>query len=84
MRALIVAFFVVAPAAPALAQPERLPAQSRSEQQIQDINRSLAVQQRELRQEQQTQFEINQLRGEIRRENMFGSPGRCAPGAISC
>jgi TolA-binding protein len=84
VRALIVAIFITAIAAPALAQPERLPAQSRSEQQIQDINRSLAVQQRELRQEQQTQFEINQLRGEIRRESMFGSPGRCAPGAISC
>jgi hypothetical protein len=84
VRALIIAFFIAFTGPPAVAQPERLPQQSRSEQQIQDINRSLTVQQRELRQEQQTQFELNQLRGEIRRENMFSVPGRCAPGAISC
>ena len=82
MRALIVAIFITAIAAPALAQPERLPAQSRSEQQIQDINRSLAVQQRELRQEQQTQFEINQLRNQFQQQQSQPIRPGCAIGTI--
>jgi hypothetical protein len=82
VRALIVAIFITAIAAPALAQPERLPAQSRSEQQIQDINRSLAVQQRELRQEQQTQFEINQLRNQFQQQQSQPIRPGCAIGTI--
>ena len=76
--------------APALAQTERLPAQSRAERQINDINRSIARQQRIQRESQQTQFEINQLRREIQRDTMFPSvtgpgvqPG-CPRGSIGC
>jgi TolA-binding protein len=83
-RFFIVAVAAAVVAAPALAQV-RLPAQSRAERQVDDINRSLAIQQREMRQNQQTQFEINQLRGQIQRDSLFPPPGRiCAPGQISC
>ena len=84
MRALVIAVTCVLAAAPAAAQVERLPEQSRAERQAESLNQAMRLQQMQTRQSQQTQFEINQLRGEIRRENMFGSPGRCAPGAISC
>jgi hypothetical protein len=84
VRALIIALILAFTAAPALAQLEPLPRQSRSERQLQEINRSLTVQQRDLRQDHQSQFEINQLRGRIQRENMFDVPGRCAPGSIRC
>ncbi len=81
-------FFTLALAvtiAPALAQAEPLPSQSRSERQVDDINRSLTIQQRDLRQNQQTQFEINQLRGQIQRDSLSPPAGRiCAPGQINC
>jgi TolA-binding protein len=74
--------------APASAQTQRLPLQSRSEREVQDVNRSLMRQQQDLRQNQQTQFEVNQLRGEIQRSQQFppvtgpGISASCPPGSI--
>ena len=85
MRTLSIAFTLALMTAPALAEVERLPERSRSERQVDDINRSLTIQQQNLRQNQQTQFEINQLRGAIQRDTMFPPAGRiCAPGQINC
>ncbi len=88
MRALVLAAFAASLAVPALAQTERLPLRSRAERQVDDINRSLGIQGRELRQDQQTQFEINQLRGDIQRSREFpamtgpGAGRGCPPGSI--
>ena len=90
MRAVTFAFVALVAASPAAAQVERLPEQSRAERQAQDINRSIILQQQIQRQNQQTQFEINQLRGEIQRNYQFPSmtgPGAgagCPPGSIGC
>ena len=86
MRSLIVAGALGAlMAAPAAAQVERLPEQSRAERQVEDLNRAMVRQQTQTRQNQQTQFEINQLRGQIQRDSMFPPAGRiCAPGQINC
>ena len=70
----------------ALAQA-RLPVESRSERQIQDTNRALELQQRQQGAIQQNQFELNQLRGQLQREQLFPPPGTtriCAPGQIGC
>lgn len=89
MRALLLAALAAASTAclPAVAQTQRLPLNSRSERQVQDINRSLQQQQRDLRQDQQTQFEINQLRGQIE-QNQIIAPriggGNCPAGSIGC
>ena len=75
-------------AGPALAQVERLPEQSRAERQAEDINRSMQRQQLQTRENQQTQFEINQLRGDIQRSREFpvmtgpGAGRGCPPGSI--
>ena len=45
----------------------RLPATSPSERQVNEINRSIEINERQLRQEQQTQFEVNRLRNDIQR-----------------
>jgi len=74
-------------AAPTLAQVERLPEQSRAERQVEDLNRSMVRQEMQTRQSQQTQFEINQLRGEIQRSQQFPtgpSIGGCPRGSIGC
>ena len=74
-------------ASPALAQVERLREQSRAERQAEDINRSMQRQQLQMRENQQTQFEINQLRGEIQRSQQFPtgpSYGGCPRGSIGC
>ena len=77
-------------AAPAAAQVERLPERSRAERQVDDLNRAMVRQQMQTRQNQQTQFEINQLRGEIQRNYQFpsmtgpGAGGGCPPGSIGC
>lgn len=87
MPILILAALVAALAAPALAQTERLPSRSRAERQVDDINRSLQIQERGLRQDQQTQFEINQLRNQPfiggGSRPIGGSPG-CPPTSIGC
>lgn len=79
-------------AAPASAQ-SRLPRTSPAEQQIDDINRSIERQQRNLGAQQNQQFETNQLRQDLRRQQTspnitppaYRQPGRiCAPGQIAC
>ncbi len=83
MRALAIATAAaILMAAPAGAQVERLPEQSRAERQVEDLNRAMVRQEMQTRQNQQTQFEINQLRGEIQRSQQFPimtGPG-CARG----
>ena len=71
---------------PAFAQ-SRLPRMSPSEQQVLDINRSLQRHQRDLAVQQQSEFELNQLRQSLHRHQTF--PDRtfgaiCAPGQIGC
>ncbi len=87
MRALILAAVAASLAAPALAQTERLPQRSRAERQVEDINRSLQIQGRELRQDQQFQFEVNQFRNQPAiggpSRPIGGSPG-CPPTSIGC
>ena len=80
MRALILAAVAASLAAPALAQTERLPQRSRAERQVEDINRSLQIQGRELRQDQQFQFEVNQLRN----QSAIGGPSRPIGGSPGC
>ncbi|HEY7385738.1 MAG TPA: hypothetical protein VH743_18925 [Beijerinckiaceae bacterium] len=87
MRALVMAALLAALAGPAAAQVERLPQRSRAERQVEDSNRAIARQQQLLRDNQQTQFEVNQLRGEIRRSQQFPpmtgpGPTGCAPGSL--
>jgi hypothetical protein len=53
------------------APSQALPLTSRAESQIHDLNRLNAGQQQMLRYEQQTQFELNQLRYEIGRDYLF-------------
>jgi len=91
MRALVLTMLaLVAAAGPALAQTERLPLTSRSEAYINNANRSLALQQQLRSQSQQTQFEINQLRGEIQNIRQFplmtgpGAGPGCPPGSVGC
>ena len=87
MRALVIAMIGVLAAAPAAAQVERLPEQSRAERQVEDLNRAMMRQQMQTRQNQQTQFEINQLRGEIQRSQQFPTGpglGGCPRGSIGC
>ena len=87
MRAFLMALVLSAAGAPALAQIERLPAMSRSERQVIETNRAIQQQQRDLRQDQQTQFEINQLRN----QPAIGGPAYpigpsrgCPPTSIGC
>ncbi len=91
MRVLIVTGLIGAVlASAAAAQVERLPQPSRAERQVQDINRAIVRQQQILRENQQTQFEINQLRNELQQSRQFPSmtgPGAgsgCPPGSIGC
>ena len=75
MRAAIILTVVAGLLAPALATASlaqnRLPRRSPSEQQVDEINRSLTRKQQRLSVEQQNQIETNQLRGEINRRNTF-------------
>ena len=73
--------------APAWAQELLLPSTSRAERQINDNNRSLQMQQQERRLDQQSQFEVNQLRTQIQRGQTAPPPGSlriCAPGQLGC
>ena len=86
MRTMIMAsVFALALGGSAQAQVDRLPIESHAERQVNSINRSLAIDQRERRQDQQFQFEVNQLRGQFQRNQMFPPPGRgCVTGAVAC
>ena len=81
MRAFVMAL-VLSAGAPALAQIERLPAMSRSERQVIETNRAIQQQQRDLRQDQQTQFEINQLRNQFQQQQSQPIRPGCAIGTI--
>ncbi|WP_230531005.1 hypothetical protein [Microvirga roseola] len=76
-------------ALPAEAQT-RLPRTSPAERQVQDINRSLRQEQRQLRLEQQIQIDRNQLQRQIDRQRLFSNPtppariGTCPPGSVAC
>jgi hypothetical protein len=90
MRALTSAGLIAAAlAGPAAAQVEPLPQPSRAERQVDDSNRAIVRQQQLLRENQQTQFEVNQLRSQMQRNQQFppmtgpGTAG-CMPGAIRC
>lgn len=76
---LAVCLFVVSGMTTTLAQ-----AQSRSERTYQNIDRSIAQQQRLQRQQQQNQFETNQLRQDIQRNQLFVPPpsGSGIPGCV--
>jgi hypothetical protein len=82
MRAVVIALVLSAAAAPALAQTERPPAMSRSERQVIEMNRAIQQQQRDLRQDQQTQFEINQLRNQFQQQQSQPIRPACAVGTI--
>ena len=88
MRVLILAGLIgAALVGPAAAQVERLPEQSRAERMVQDTNQALMRQQQITRDNQQTQFEVNQLRQDLRRSQQFPPPGPgriCPPGVIAC
>lgn len=89
--ALLLSSMVVLSALMASAQAQsRLPRQNAAEREVEEINRALQRQQRQLGAQQQNQFEINQLRQELNRQRTFPSmtgPGTgrvCAPGEINC
>jgi hypothetical protein len=91
MRAFAIAGLIGAfLAAPAVAQVERLPQPSRAERQAQELNSAIVRQQQNLGQNQQTQFEINQLRNELQQSRQFpimtgpGAGSGCPPGSIGC
>lgn len=85
MQILVPVLAVLLAAVPvaASAQAPSLPETSRAQQQVNDLSRSINGQQRVLQQSQQNQFETNQLRGEIQRQNTVPPIG-CGPGAIRC
>lgn len=58
-------------------------AQSRPERTYQNIDRSISKQQRQLQQQQQNQFETNQLRQDIQRNQLFVPPPS-GPGISGC
>lgn len=86
MRALGSALILLAGlAAPAMAQLAPRPATSPAERQLIENDRALAIQQQQRALTQQNQFEINALRNQLQREQLFPPPGRgCPTGAVSC
>lgn len=90
MRAFVLALglaaaYAAAYAGPAAAQLEPRPATSPAERQLIETERALAIQQRQRALSQQNQFEINALRDQLQREQLFPPPGRgCPTGAVAC
>jgi hypothetical protein len=82
MRMLPLLALALVASTPALAQTERLPAMSRSERQVIETNRDFQAQQQNLRQDQQTQFEVNQLRNQLQQQQVQPIRPGCAIGAI--
>ena len=82
LATIALAVTAAAAAAPAFAQTERLPAMSRSERQVIETNRAIQQQQRDLRQDHQTQFEINQLRNQFQQQQSQPIRPGCAIGTI--
>ena len=89
MRAAVAALFLAALAGTAAAQ-SRLPRSSPAENQVQELNRSMQLEQRQLRDQQQGQFEFNQLRQDLNRSQNFpsitgpGVSGGCPRGSVGC
>jgi predicted PurR-regulated permease PerM len=84
MRAVAILSLVAAlMSGPVLAQTQRLPRTSPAEQTYTDVNRSIQNQQRDLGSQQQQQFETNQLRQQIQRENL-APPRTTVPGRLGC
>jgi hypothetical protein len=89
MRTILVLAALVSLSTPVLAQTQRLPRTSPAEQQARDLNQSMQGQNRSLNNQQQSQFELNQLRQELRRQETFPpmiapGPRVCAPGQVVC
>lgn len=90
MRTLIMSILLASLAVPTMVQAQRLPRRSPSEQHVDEINRSLQNQGRQLENQQQNQFEINQLRQDLDRQRNFplrtgpGTIRGCPPGSIGC
>jgi hypothetical protein len=89
MRSVVLLSLVaVLASGPALAQ--RLPRTSPAERSYKGVSRSIERQQRDLRVDQQLQFETNQLRQEIQRQRVAPprvtgpSTLRCPSGSIKC
>ncbi|MET0430024.1 MAG: hypothetical protein ABW026_16205 [Microvirga sp.] len=86
---LILAAVLSALAVPASAQT-RLPRTSPAERQVDDINRSIAREQRSLQVQQQNQINNNQIRQSIDRQQMYTRPSSpfrnatCPAGSIGC
>lgn len=77
--------------APLAAQAQgRLPRTSPSEQSYTEINRDLQRREQVRGAQHQNQFEVNQLRQELNRQELFAPPPGatgiriCAPGQIGC
>lgn len=82
MRALWLASLSLILAAAASAQA---PSGNLYEREVQDLNRSLQQRQREVREEQQRQFDVNQRANEPRLGRMPGEPRRgCPIGSAGC
>lgn len=73
MRALVAAVIFASVVLPAQAQQE-LPLTSRSEQHVRGINRSIQQGEQLRRIEQQNQFEQNQIRQRLDRQQTFSNP----------
>ena len=96
MRSLVTAAVVLSILLPltAEAQTTRLPSRSRSERQVDDINRNIEQERRLQSLEQELEVRGNQLRQNIDRDRMFANPppvpipyprrGACPPGSIRC
>jgi len=93
MRSIVAAALALSFALPFVLPAEaqtRLPRASPSERKVREINRNLGQEQRQLRYEQQNQFEINQLRQSIERQRVFSNPsppariGGCPAGSVGC
>jgi hypothetical protein len=90
MRALILGLCLVGLCGTAFAQGLRQPPRSRAEREVQEINRDLLRQQRNLGVQQQNQFETNQLRQELNRQQNFppvigpSIQRGCPPGSVGC
>jgi hypothetical protein len=91
MRAAMTILLFAAFAGSVAAQGLRLPPQSSpAENQVQDLNRSMQLEQRRSRDQQQGQFEFNQLRQDLNRSQNFpsiigpGVPRGCPPGSAGC
>jgi hypothetical protein len=90
MRRAIAAALCLSFAVASVAEAQtRLPRKTRSERQVEDINRNLQQEQRLRGIEQQIQTDKNQIRQNIDRQRMFdNSPStfrpRCPRGAIGC